>query len=120
MSKILIVEDDKANSVLLSSLLEIYGYESEAVSSAAETIAYVERECPRAILMDLRIPGSDGVTLTRQLKTDTRLSDVPVIAVTAKQFLPGEEDELRSAGFAGYVPKPVDFQSLHDYLIELA
>ena len=110
MTPILIVEDDHSNSALLQAIVEGLGYTTFIAEDAEQVFAYLGKNRPSAILMDLRIPGSlDGIALTHELRNSWHLRDVPIIAVTASDILP---DQLRAAGFVGYHRKPVDFRAL--------
>jgi two-component system cell cycle response regulator DivK len=104
---ILIVDDSPANMELVSFLLTRRGYEVRAAGSAAEALTALETFRPRLILMDLQMPGIDGFELTRRLKADPALHDVPILAVTA-YAMKGDEEKARAAGCDGYISKPID------------
>jgi CheY-like chemotaxis protein len=108
---ILIVDDNLANTKLVSFLLRSRGYEVRTAVSAGEALAVLEGFQPRLILMDVQLPGMDGLELTRQLKASTRFCDIPVVAVTA-YAMKGDEIRAREAGCDGYVTKPIDTRAL--------
>lgn len=108
---ILVVEDNPLNRELVVDLLEAAGY---AVLEAAEGVDLLERVKagqPALILLDLQLPGLDGVTLARQLKGDPATRAIPVLAMTAYARV---EDQQRAmaAGCDGYLRKPIDTQAL--------
>jgi CheY-like chemotaxis protein len=111
MAKILIVEDDLPNRSLLATFARRAGFEVLPAGSVGEAQAVLDHTLPALILMDIRIPGGDGVTLTRQIKADPRTAHIPVIAVTATMALLGEE-EAQKAGFAALVTKPIELSEL--------
>jgi CheY-like chemotaxis protein len=108
---ILIVEDNPANRKLLSFLLTTRGYDVRAVVSADEALEMLETFAPRLILMDIQVPGMDGLELTRRLKADARTRHLVVVAVTA-YAMKGDEERVRAAGCDGYVTKPIDTRAL--------
>ncbi|HXT03641.1 MAG TPA: response regulator [Casimicrobiaceae bacterium] len=108
---ILIVEDNPANRKLLSFLLTTRGYDVRAAARADEALEMLETFAPRLILMDLQLPGMDGLELTRRLKADPRTQHIVIIAVTA-YAMKGDEERVRAAGCDGYVTKPIDTRAL--------
>ncbi|MBN1826460.1 MAG: response regulator [Candidatus Eisenbacteria bacterium] len=104
--RILVVEDNPKNLKLVRDLL---AYRGHAVLEASDGISGVEtalRERPDLILMDIQLPGMDGIEATRRLKSDERTSSIPVLAVTA-HVMRNELRKIRQAGFDGYVTKPI-------------
>lgn len=108
---ILIVEDNPVNRKLLSFLLTTRGYDVRAAARADEALEMLETFAPRLILMDLQLPGMDGLELTRRLKADPRTQHIVIIAVTA-YAMKGDEERVRAAGCDGYVTKPIDTRAL--------
>ena len=108
---ILIVDDNASNTKLLAFLLGAKGYVVRTAANADEAIAVLEDFMPRLILMDLQLPGMDGLTLTRQLKADPRTAGIPIVAATA-YAMKGDEDKARAAGCDGYITKPIDTRRL--------
>lgn len=108
---ILIVEDNPANRKLLSFLLKAHGYDVREAARADEALEMLETFAPHLILMDLQLPGMDGLELARQLKTDPRTRHITIVAVTA-YAMKGDEQRVRDAGCDGYVTKPIDTRGL--------
>jgi CheY-like chemotaxis protein len=104
---ILIVDDNVANTKLVSFLLASKGYVIESAATAAEALALVEARLPNLVLMDTQLPGMDGFSLTRKLRADPRSKDVIIIALTA-YAMKGDEKLAFDAGCDGYVTKPID------------
>jgi CheY-like chemotaxis protein len=110
-ASILIVEDNPANRKLLSFLLTAQGYDVRTAGRADEALEMLQTFAPRLILMDLQLPGMDGLELTRLLKADPRTRPIAVVAVTA-YAMKGDEQRVRDAGCDGYVTKPIDTRAL--------
>jgi CheY-like chemotaxis protein len=108
---ILIVDDNPQNLKLARVILVAEGYEVETATDAEEALQAVERSKPALILMDLQLPGMDGLELTRRLKSDPRYRDVIVIALTA-YAMKGDDEKAFRAGCDGYLSKPIDTQAL--------
>jgi two-component system cell cycle response regulator len=108
---ILIVDDNASNTKLLAFLLTSKGYEVRTAASAAEALAVLDQFLPKLILMDIQLPGMDGLALTRQLKADPRTSAITIIAATA-YAMKGDEQRARDAGCDGYITKPIDTRTL--------
>ena len=108
---ILIVDDNPSNTKLLAFLLASKGYEIRTAANADEALATLAEWKPRLILMDIQLPGMDGLTLTRQLKADPATADIPIIAATA-YAMKGDEERARAAGCDGYLTKPIDTRQL--------
>lgn len=108
---ILIVDDNASNTKLLAFLLASKGYVVRTAASATEALAVLDEFQPKLILMDIQLPGMDGLALTRQLKADPRTSTIPIIAATA-YAMKGDEQRARDAGCDGYITKPIDTRRL--------
>ena len=108
---ILIVDDNPANLKLVRMLLDGDGYEVRTAGDAEEALAALKEFRPRLILMDLQLPGMDGLTLTRRLKADPATRDIYVLALTAFA-MKGDEERALAAGCNGYVAKPIDTRVL--------
>jgi two-component system, cell cycle response regulator DivK len=92
-------------------LLRTEGYDVRTAVDAEEALGELEGFMPRLILMDLQLPGMDGLELTRKLKADPVRRDIAIIAVTA-YAMKGDEEKARAAGCDGYVAKPIDIETL--------
>ncbi|TMF18769.1 MAG: response regulator [Chloroflexi bacterium] len=104
---ILVVEDNEANQMLARAVLELEGYAVEVAGSAAEAFDVLGARRPDLILMDVQLPGEDGLSATRRLKADPATSPIPVVALTA-HAMTGDRDLALNAGCAGYIAKPID------------
>ena len=108
---ILIVDDNPSNTKLLAFLLTSKGYEIRTAASADEALAVLQQWKPRLILMDIQLPGMDGLTLTRQLKADPATKDIAIVAATA-YAMKGDAERAIAAGCNGYLTKPIDTRRL--------
>jgi two-component system, cell cycle response regulator DivK len=108
---ILVVDDSAPSRRLLRIVLERRGYRALEAAGADAARAAVAREKPRLVLMDVEMPGVDGLQLTREFKSDERMRDVPVIAVTSLAA-EGDEERCLAAGCDAYLTKPVDVPEL--------
>lgn len=111
MSRILIIEDTPANLLLTTAILEGAGHQTVSAATAEHGLRISSSEPVDVILMDMRLPGMDGMTATRLLKDDPRTSHIPVIALTASA-MKGDEQRMRAGGCSGYVAKPIRYQAL--------
>ncbi|OHB88190.1 MAG: hypothetical protein A3D13_05005 [Planctomycetes bacterium RIFCSPHIGHO2_02_FULL_40_12] len=105
--KILIVDDNQMNMELASDLLGVNGYQVFQAGDAKTGIDIAKKEKPDLILMDVQLPGMDGLQATSILKEDVETRDIPVIALTA-HAMKGDEEKILEAGCAGYISKPID------------
>jgi CheY-like chemotaxis protein len=108
---ILIVDDNPANLKLARVLLSSEGYDVRTAAHAEEAIELLASFHPRLILMDLQLPGMDGLELTRKLKADDERRNILIIALTA-YAMKGDEEKARAAGCDGYIAKPIDTEAL--------
>ena len=109
--KILIVDDNPTNLKLVAYLMTASGYQVATALDADAAIAAIDRDRPRLILMDLQLPGTDGLELTRRLKADPVTREIIVVAVTAFA-MKGDQDRAMAAGCDDYVTKPIDTREL--------
>ena len=107
--KILIVEDNPANMKLVSNVLVKTGYETLEAVDAEAGIQLARDELPGLILMDIQLPGMDGLAATRLLKGDQTTRDIPIIALTAFA-MKGDEEKMLQAGCDGYIAKPIRYR----------
>jgi two-component system, cell cycle response regulator DivK len=108
---IMVVDDNPQNLKLTRVLLTVSGYSVQIAADAEEALRLLEHSRPRLILMDLQLPGMDGLQLTRQLKADPLRRDIVIVALTA-YAMKGDEERARAAGCDAYLSKPVDTQVL--------
>ncbi len=109
--KVLLIEDNPLNMELAVDLLEIDGYEVLTATTAEEGIELAQKETPDLILMDISLPGIDGLEATRILKKDKKVKDVPIVAMSA-HAMTGDKEKAMEAGCVGYITKPIDTKSL--------
>jgi len=108
---ILVVDDNPVNLKLVGVLLTKEGYEIRTAMSADEALSLLETFHPRLILMDIQLPGMDGLELTRILKNDPRTKDILIIALTA-YAMKGDDEKPLEAGCDGYLSKPIDTRTM--------
>jgi two-component system, cell cycle response regulator DivK len=108
---ILIVEDNEKNLKLVRDLLLVKGYQTLEAGSAEHGIELARHHSPQLILMDIQLPGVDGVTALGQLRADSVTEKIPVIALTAFA-MQDERQRFHSAGFDGYLVKPINIREL--------
>jgi two-component system cell cycle response regulator len=104
---ILIIEDNEANRLLASAVLERDGFSVEMAGNSQEALEMLVEQKPDLILMDVQLPGVDGLSLTRRLKEDERTAGIPVVALTALAMM-GDKERTLEAGCAGYISKPIN------------
>jgi two-component system cell cycle response regulator DivK len=109
MAKVLVVEDNPANMTLSTFLLESVGHSVLKATDAEMGLALAGSEQPDLILMDIQLPGMDGLRATAVLKADAKTQRIPVIALTALA-MKGDEERIRAAGCDGYIAKPLDYK----------
>jgi two-component system, cell cycle response regulator DivK len=110
MAIILLVEDNAANMKLATFLLESAGHTVLSAADAEVGLTLAREGNPELILMDIQLPGMDGLQATVILKADPATRDIPVIALTALA-MKGDEERIRAAGCDGYIAKPLDYKS---------
>jgi two-component system, cell cycle response regulator DivK len=103
---ILIVEDNELNMKLFHDLLDAHGYTTLQTRNGREALELARTHRPALILMDIQLPEVSGLEVTRWLKDDPELRDIPVIAVTAFA-MKGDEERIRSGGCEAYISKPI-------------
>ncbi|HXZ85444.1 MAG TPA: response regulator [Myxococcota bacterium] len=108
---ILVVEDRPMNAKLLRDVLGASGYDVVEAVDAETGLALAREREPALVLMDIQLPGMDGVTAVGELKKDPRTAKIPVIAVTASA-MPLEREAILRAGFDGYQAKPISVKEL--------
>jgi two-component system, cell cycle response regulator DivK len=113
--KILYVEDNFENRLLVRRILMAENYEVIEAGDAFQAMKIVETNQPDLILMDINLPEVDGYTLTARLKENPKLSQVPIIALTAN-VMKGDRERILDAGCDGYIQKPIDVDALPDQI----
>jgi CheY-like chemotaxis protein len=111
MTTILVVDDHPLNLELMTEVLESSGYEVKQAGSAEAALAAVSTSRPDLILMDIALPGMDGHSAVRLLKSDPETRAIPVVAVTSFAMA-GDEAQAYASGFDGYLSKPIQTRTL--------
>lgn len=106
MKTVMIVEDNELNMKLFNDLLQAQGYNTVQSLDGRDILKLARQHCPDLILMDVQLPGISGVELTKALKADAELKNIPIIAVTAFA-MKGDEEKIREGGCNGYISKPI-------------
>jgi two-component system, cell cycle response regulator DivK len=109
--RILVVDDNDLNLELMRDLLEAEGYRVRVAMDANDALAVLHDFRPRLIFMDIQLPGMDGLTLTRMLKSNPSMRDIRIVGLTG-YAMAGDEQRLLAAGCDGYLPKPIDTRAL--------
>ena len=109
--RILVVEDNEKNMKLFRDVLQATGYETLEAATGEEALDLARSELPALVLMDVQLPGIDGVEALGRLREDPRTASIPVLALTA-QAMQGDRERFLEAGFDGYLAKPVNVVEL--------
>ena len=109
MPKVLVVEDNPTNMTLAVFLLDSASHTVLQATNAEAGLTLARTEMPDLILMDIQLPGMDGLEATALLKADPATSGIPVIALTALA-MKGDEERIRAAGCDGYIAKPIAYK----------
>jgi len=109
MAKVLIIEDNAANMTLATFLLQSAGHSVLSATDAETGLTLARRQQPDLVLMDIQLPGMDGLEATALLKSDPATRDIPVVALTALA-MKGDEERIRAAGCDGYIAKPLAYK----------
>jgi len=117
-ARILVVDDHPINLKLASDVLASEGYVVDRAVDAEHALQAIQAHRPDLILMDIALPGLDGLALTRQLKGDAATRSIRILALTAFA-MKGDDQKAREAGCDGYIPKPIDTRRLPAQVAEL-
>lgn len=115
---ILIVEDNPINAMLVEVLLTTREYETKTAANAEEALIILTTFPAKLIIMDIQLPGIDGLELTRQLKADPQYKNIIIVAVTA-YAMKGDREKALAAGCDEYIPKPIDINSFADVITDM-
>ena len=110
-TRVMLVEDNQMNSRLVEYVMERDGFEITIIASAEEAVQAAADNPPDIILMDIQLPGMDGLEATRRLKQNPLTAKIPVVAITA-HAMRGDEEMVRSVGCEGYISKPINTREL--------
>ena len=109
--RVLIVEDNEKNLKLVRDVLQATGYRTLQATTGEEAVELALSQAPALVLMDVQLPGIDGVEALERLRQNERTASIPVLALTA-QAMSGDRERFLEAGFDGYLAKPVDVGEL--------
>jgi two-component system, cell cycle response regulator DivK len=112
---ILIIENNEKNRKLVRDVLQVKGYKTIETETAEEGLRFASEKAPALILMDIQLPGMDGITALKQLRADPKTEDIAVIAITASAMTHNRQTML-AEGFNGYQTKPI---SVKEFLAEV-
>lgn len=112
---ILVVDDNEGGLLLASAVLQREGFRVDSAGSAEEVLERLSARAPDLILMDVQLPGQDGLSLTRQLKADPATASIPIVALTAHAMATDREQAM-AAGCIGYISKPIETRTLGDLI----
>jgi CheY-like chemotaxis protein len=115
---ILIVDDNPTNLKLVTYLMKSNGYDVRTAIDADSALASIRDRPPRLVLMDVQLPGVDGLELTRRLKADPVTQHIAIVAVTA-YAMKGDHEKALAAGCDGYVTKPIDTRKLPELVAQM-
>ena len=107
MKTILVVEDNKLNMKLVRGLIKIGKYRMLEAMDAESGIKLIREQRPDLVLMDIQLPGMDGLSATEIIKADPDLKDIPIVALTS-YAMQGDKEKALAAGCTGYIAKPID------------
>jgi two-component system, cell cycle response regulator DivK len=108
---VLIVEDNEKNMKLFRDVLQVTGYRTLEAATGEDAVELALAHAPALVLMDVQLPGIDGIEALGRLRADERTASIPVLALTA-QAMQGDRERFLEAGFDGYLSKPVDVAEL--------
>jgi two-component system, cell cycle response regulator DivK len=109
--RVLVVEDNEKNLKLVRDVLHATGYSTLEATTGEDAVELARSQEPALVLMDVRLPGIDGVEALARLRRDERTASIPVLAVTA-QAMSGDRERFLAVGFDGYLSKPIDVDEL--------
>jgi two-component system cell cycle response regulator DivK len=112
---VLIVEDNDKNLKLARDLLRYHGFETIEATSAEDGIALAVAQKPGLVLMDIQLPGMDGVSALQKLRGDASTAGIPVVAMTAS-VMKEDRERFDQAGFDGFIMKPIDVKSFPELI----
>ena len=103
---ILVVEDNEKNRILFRDILQSRGYKTLEAETGEQAIVLLQKERPDLILMDIQLPGKDGITVSKEIKANEATRDIPVFALTS-YAMKGDREKMMEAGFDSYMSKPI-------------
>ena len=113
MSLILIVEDNERNLELVRDILQAKGHDTLEARTAEEGLKVAHAQTPQLILMDIQLPGMNGIEALKALRAEPGTAGIPIVAITAS-VMQSDRQEIMSAGFDGFIEKPITVRSFMD------
>jgi two-component system cell cycle response regulator DivK len=113
MSTVLIVEDNEKNMKLARDVLQAKGYQTVEALTGEEGVKLAREKAPDLVLMDIQLPGINGIEAFRQIRADPRTAKIPVVALTAS-VTPTDRSQITAAGFDAFVSKPINLREFLD------
>ena len=117
--KVLVIEDNPTDLKLMGEVLKMSGHIVRERTSAEEAVDAIAADVPDVILLDLHLPGMDGLTLVRRLKANAATNPIPIVAVTAYTDR-YRRDDIVAAGCEACITKPIDTRKLSEQLVQTA
>ena len=114
---VLVIEDNPLNMKLIRTLLQLGDFDMLEAPDAENGIELAKKIKPDLILMDIQLPGMDGLNATQIIRNDPSLKEIPIVAITS-YAMHGDEQKAKSAGCSGYIAKPIDTRSFLDTINE--
>jgi two-component system cell cycle response regulator DivK len=119
MSTVLIVEDNDKNMKLARDVLQAKGYQTLEAETGEEGVRLAKEKVPDLVLMDIQLPGINGIEAFRQIRADPKTARIPVVALTAS-VTPTDRSQITAAGFDAFVGKPINLKEFLDTVKRLA
>ena len=107
---VLIVEDNEKNMKLARDILQYHGFATLEATTGEDGVTMAREKCPSLVLMDIQLPGIDGVTALELMRRDPSTSRIPVVAMTAS-VMKEDRERFDKAGFDGFITKPIDVRA---------
>ena len=117
MSRILLVEDNEKNMKLARDLLVYKGHTVYEATTGEAAVASATSELPDLVLMDIQLPGIDGIEALRRIRADGKAARIPIVALTAS-VMTNDRERFDKAGFDGFIAKPIDVKRFNDEVLQ--
>jgi two-component system cell cycle response regulator DivK len=118
MSRILLVEDNEKNMKLARDLLAYNGHTVYEATTGEEAVATATKELPDLVLMDIQLPGIDGIEALRRIRADGKAARIPIVALTAS-VMANDRERFDKAGFDAFIAKPIDVKKFNEQVMAL-
>jgi two-component system cell cycle response regulator DivK len=118
MSRILLVEDNEKNMKLARDLLAYNGHTVYEATTGETAVATATKELPDLVLMDIQLPGIDGIEALRRIRADTKAASIPIVALTAS-VMTNDRERFDKAGFDAFIAKPIDVKKFNEQVTQL-